>query len=244
MNRPAAIVFDMDGVLIDSEPLWRRAEIACFAEVGLGITDADCVQTQGLRIDEVVSWWFERRPWAGVSTEALAERIVDRVAALVASQGVPMPNSELAITAAREIGCRIALASSSPMRLIRAVLDRFGWQETFEVLRSAENEARGKPAPDVYLATLRALDLAPHQALAIEDSLNGLRSAKAAGLPCFAVPAPEARHEPGFGEADACFHDLGELAHALRSLGERSTGHPGDVCSDARAARHGKEESR
>jgi sugar-phosphatase len=217
-DAPLAIVFDMDGVLIDSEPLWRRAEIACFAEVGVRLEESDCVETQGLRIDEVVEWWHERRPWSGMPKAALAERIVDRVAALIRAEGAPMRGSDDAIAAAAGMGCRLALASSSPKRLIRTVVTRFGWGDAFDALCSAEDEAHGKPAPDVYRTTLEMLGVAPHEALAIEDSINGIRAARAAGLRCVAVPAPEARDDPRFAEASWCFDDLAEAARALPEL--------------------------
>jgi HAD superfamily hydrolase (TIGR01509 family) len=219
---PLAIVFDMDGVLIDSEPLWRRAEIACFGEVGVRLVDSDCRATQGLRIDAVVAYWFERRPWSGVSNEAMAQQIVDRVEALIRAEGEPMPGSAEAIATARRLGCRLALASSSSMQLIRAVLNRFGWTEVFEILCSAEHEARGKPAPDVYVAALRALGVAPQEALAIEDSINGVRSAKSAGLRCIAVPDAESAQDPRFAEADFCFANLTEVAAALPQLARAS----------------------
>ena len=229
-----ALVFDMDGVLIDSEPLWRRAEVACFGEVGLALEERDCRETMGLRIDEACAYWFERAPWTGPSVHDVALRIVDRMATLVAAEGEPMPGARRAIEAAQDEGFRLALASSSPMRLIEAVLDRFGWRDAFEVLRSAEDEARGKPAPDVYVATIRALELAPERAIAIEDSANGVRSARAAGLRCIAVPEAAARHDPVFTNlATWRFDSLDEVARALADL---RTEHADDGDEGVRAA--------
>ncbi len=213
-----AIVFDMDGVLIDSEPLWRRAEVACFGEVGLVLDERDCLQTTGLRIDEACAYWFERAPWRGPSIHDVALRIVDRMALLIASEGEPMQGARDAIDAARDSGFRLGLASSSSMRLIEAVLDRFTWRSDFEVLRSAESEALGKPAPDVYRSTIRALGIDPAQAIAIEDSANGVRSALSAGLRCIAVPEAAAASDPIFATATWRFDSLGDVAGAIATL--------------------------
>lgn len=220
MKRSAdrAFVFDMDGVLIDSEPLWRRAEIEIFGSVGLELSEADCFETQGMRIDEAVAYWFARSPWPGASISKVAEHIVDRMVELIEAEGEPMLGVAAALEAADGAGWRIALASSSSMRLIDTVLDRFGIRETFEVVRSAEDEARGKPHPDVYLATLRALGLDGCAAVAIEDSVNGMASALAAGMRCVAVPAPEMRDDPRFAPADWRLDSLLGFVEALPEI--------------------------
>lgn len=191
----------MDGVLIDSEPLWRRAEIERFADVGVALSEADCLETQGLRIDEAVAYWAPRRPWTGSTIETLAARIVDRMIELIRAEGAPMAGASASIEAARAQGWRLAVASSSSMRLIETVLDGFGWRARFEVLRSAEDEARGKPHPDVYVSAARDLGLSPARCLAIEDSANGVASARAAGMACVAVPPPETAADPRFEAA-------------------------------------------
>lgn len=218
-----ALIFDLDGVLIDSEPLWRRAEIEIFATVGLQLTEADCIRTQGLRIDEAVGFWFERAPWSGPSVEALASTIVERMAALIRSEGRPMPGALESIEAARETGWRLGLASSSSSFLIGTVLERFGLADRFECVHSAEHEARGKPHPDVYLSAARALGLPGADCVAVEDSAHGVASALAAGMRCIAVPAPETRDDPRFGVATWRLESLGALADALRSRREETT---------------------
>ena len=171
-----------------------------------------------MRIDEATAWWFERQPWTGPSVEEVAARIIARMVELIEAEGAPMAGAAEALEAAERAGFRVALASSSPMALIDAVLDRFGWTDRFEVKRSAESEARGKPHPDVYASTLRALDLAPSQAIAIEDSGNGVRSALAAGLRVVAVPEGGPTQAPPFDQATWCHATLGEVAAALPTL--------------------------
>ena len=213
-----AMIFDMDGVLIDSEPFWRRAEIKCFAAVGLTLTDEDCLKTVGLRIDEVANYWFERTPWSGVAPSVIADRIVDEMVVLIKSEGAPAQGAQEAIEAVQADGWRIALASSSSKRLINTVLESFGWQSHFEVVRSAENERHGKPHPAVYLAAVRELALEPIDCVAIEDSANGMTSALEAGVRCIAIPEAATRNDPRFDSATWRFDSLREVPQALSMI--------------------------
>lgn len=154
-----AAVFDMDGLLIDSEPFWWEAEQAVFAEVGVRLTDADCVQTMGLRVDEVVAHWAARRSWQGVPLERVAERIVQRVIEFVRTRGKEMAGAGRALSLCEGLGLRLGLASSSSPEIIYAGLDRLGFAGRFEVVRSAAHEARGKPHPDVYLSACAGLGI-------------------------------------------------------------------------------------
>lgn len=220
-NNERALIFDMDGVLIDSEPLWRRAEIETLGEVGLVLEDADCFQTQGLRIDEAVAFWYERAPWTGRSIEDIATAIVSRMAGLIRSEGEPMPGVLTSIDRALASKWRLALASSSPKFLIQTVLDQFGLTDRFECARSAEDEAFGKPHPGVYLSAARALRLEPRACVAIEDSIHGVTSALSAGMRCIAIPAPETRGEAGFAAATVRLDSLRDLPDALDELESR-----------------------
>lgn len=192
--RPAAVVFDMDGVLVDSEPLWHVAEIEVFASVGVPLTPADCLRTTGLRVDAVAAFWRAERPYDADPAD-VAAAIVSRVAELLRARARPLPG---ALDAVRHLSGRVplALASSSADVLIDAVLDRLGLRGAFAVVRSAEHEPFGKPHPGVYLTTVAALGLPAAACLAVEDSANGLRAAHAAGLRVLAVPdqpvAPDA----------------------------------------------------
>ena len=181
-----AVIFDMDGVLVDSEPLWHAAEIAAFGEVGVDLTVADCLRTTGLRIDEVAAYWHARRPWSG-DPGAVAADIVARMAHLLRTRAPVKPG---AVAAVRYFAARgpVGLASSSADVLIDAVLDRLALRDAFRVVRSAEHEPHGKPHPGVYLSTAAALGANPARCLAVEDSGNGIRAAHAAGMRVVAVP--------------------------------------------------------
>lgn len=204
----SAVVFDMDGVLIDSEPMWRAAEREVFARVGIEVTDEDLMRTMGVRIEEVVDLWHRRHPWDRPSRQAIADAIVTGVAEAVERDGVLLEGAKEAVEYFAGLGLRLALASSSPMRLIDAVLAMSGLAERFDVVHSAEEEALGKPDPAVYLSTARKLEVPPERCLAVEDSISGVRSAKAAGMVCVAVPDPAI--------------DIRELARADLVLGSLS----------------------
>ncbi len=183
-----AVIFDMDGVLIDTEPVWRRVEIEVFASLGVAITDAECRETMGMRVNEVVRLWQQRRPWSGASSDEVTRRIVDGVIEHVRTQGVATDGVFSAVRAVRRAGLLCAVASSSPSALIAAVVERLGVGGDVDVVCSAEDDVHGKPAPDIYLRTASLLGVAPASCLAIEDSINGVLSARAAGMPCIAIP--------------------------------------------------------
>jgi len=212
---PRALIFDMDGVLIDSEPLWHEAEIASAGEAGLVLTPEDCLRTTGLRVDEAVAYWCERHPHLAPHREVLVASTLDRLVDLVSRRGMPKPGVDEVLALARSRGLRLALASSSPYRVIHAVLDALGLHAVFEVIHSAEEEARGKPDPAVYLTTARKLGIEPELCIAVEDSPNGLLSAKAAGMKCIVVPEPALQDDPRFDMADARVSELGEIGSAL-----------------------------
>lgn len=178
----------MDGLLVDTEPLWQDAEIEIFATVGLHLDRPACRATQGLRVDEAVAYWYERKPWPDADIPALAERLVDRVAELMRATATPLPGVEATLALVRERGMAVALASSSTWRMIEAVLTHFDWAHRFEVVHSAEAERNGKPDPAIFLTTAARLGVEPSACVVFEDSVNGILAAKAAGMACVAVP--------------------------------------------------------
>ena len=203
-----AAIFDMDGLLIDSEPLWQDAEIAVFGELGVPLTRSMCRKTMGFRIDHVVRHWHEQYPWHDPSLEDVVERIVVTVGELMLQRGAPMPGVIDTINDLRAAGYKLAVASSSQMRLIRLALEHIGIIDRFDVLHSAESEQQGKPHPAVYSSTMARLGVEPQHCIAFEDSVAGVRSAKSAGAFVIAVPDQSERSNPGFAAADAVLESL------------------------------------
>lgn len=211
------MIFDMDGVLIDSEPFWHDGERLAFGRAGLRLTREDCLRTTGLRVDAVVDHWYARAPWASPPPWEVEATIVQRVIELVRERGEIKPGVDRALAFARRAGLRTALASSSPSVIIDAVLEKFGLRPCFEVVHSAEGEPYGKPHPGVYIQTAEKLGLRPEECVAIEDSPNGVLSAKAARMTCIAIPEPPLRGHPWFAIADAVVDSLEEIDEALWS---------------------------
>ena len=220
-----AAIFDMDGLLVDSEPLWGRAELELLGALGVPIAGTDPRRTKGVFVGEVTRYWYDRFPWDGPSTDEVARDIVDRVFDLVAQEGRLQPGVDRAISLCRDHGLVLALASSSEHRLISLVLDRFGLATHFALVHSAEEELYGKPHPAVFLTAASRLGVAPDRCLVWEDSPAGVLAAKAARMTCVAVPSVEERGQPAFAIADAV---LGSLEDADEELWRRLvSGHDG-----------------
>jgi beta-phosphoglucomutase-like phosphatase (HAD superfamily) len=219
LSRLRAVIFDVDGVLVDTEPVWRRAETDVFASVGLHLSEADCRETMGVRIGDVVRLWHERRPWAGPGVAEITDRIVAAVTEHVRTTDVARDGAVAAVRLAKECGLRCALASSSPLSLIDAVVDRLGLADAVDAVCSAENEDHGKPAPDVYLRAASLVGVEPGDCLAIEDSVIGVLAARAAGMPCIVIPDSITAEDPRLAAATLRLDSLRELDRSrLESL--------------------------
>jgi mannitol-1-/sugar-/sorbitol-6-/2-deoxyglucose-6-phosphatase len=206
-----AIIFDMDGVIIDSEPLWQTAEKLVFETIGIHLTTAMCRQTIGLRTDEVIRYWFDRQPWESKSLEQVEAELLAEVEVLILAQGNAMAGLHTILESISGSNLRLAIASSSPKKLIQSVMTKLSISDYFESFYSGFDVPNGKPDPAVYFAAANGLGLAPENCLAIEDSLAGIRSAKAAGMKVIAVPESESYDNEKFNIADLKIRSLVEL---------------------------------
>ncbi|HEU4589316.1 MAG TPA: hexitol phosphatase HxpB [Steroidobacteraceae bacterium] len=184
-----AAIFDMDGLLIDSEPFWKRAERESFAEVGIHITEEMSKVTASMTTAEVARYWYAFRPWQGRTTDDLELAVMNRVRALIDSHGSALPGVREMLGACRERGWQTALASNSPSMLCEHVLGALELEGMFDVVLSAEQVPRGKPAPDIYLEAARRLRVSPARCIAFEDSVSGVRAARGAGMTVIAIPS-------------------------------------------------------
>ncbi len=183
-----AVIFDMDGLLIDSEPLWQRARIdAVGGPEILRWTDADQKSVQG----------GSTRNWAEILCAKLdytvtLDEVIDRVLTHMETyygEGVPLlPGAREAVEGLRG-HVRLALASGSPYRLIRAVLHAAGWDGVFEEIMSTDDLAHGKPHPEIYQLVAARIGLPPERTAVVEDSGNGILAGHAAGAKVIAVPS-------------------------------------------------------
>jgi HAD superfamily hydrolase (TIGR01509 family) len=211
---PDAVVFDLDGVLMDSEQRWNAAKEALVRETGGSWRDEAPSVMMGM---SSLEWSAYLRDDLGVpmELEAISREVVRRMEDGYRRELPLLPG---AVEAVRALADRwpLGLASSSNREIIRLALELSGLAESFPVTVSSEEVERGKPAPDVYLEAARRLDVDPTRCVAIEDSSNGLRAAAAAGMGVIAVPNP---HYPPDSQAlalaAATVSGVGEVTPAL-----------------------------
>ena len=190
----AAVIFDLDGVIIDSEPVWETVRRGFVAESGGTWLPDSQRRLMGMSTAEWARYLAE-----DLAVPMAAEQVADEVVRLmVARYDVALPMIPGALEAVRRLSARwpLGLASSSPRRLIDTVLERSGLAASFKVTISTEEVPRGKPAPDVYLEVAKKLEVEPRACVAVEDSSNGVRSAVAAGMMTIALERPEYPVDP------------------------------------------------
>ena len=208
-----ASLFDMDGLLLDSEVLWHEAEVEIFGSLGVPLEDASERSTKGLFVAEVVDYWFSQYPWTGPSCDDVVAMLLQRVGDLIEEKGVMLPGAARAIDLASERG-PVALASSTPLHLIERALSHFNLRDRFATLNSAQFEPYGKPHPAVFLTAAASIGAAPTDCLVFEDSAAGVLAGKAGRMTVIAVPVEADRHLPAFGLADLVLSSLEQLQPA------------------------------
>lgn len=209
---PRAALFDMDGLLIDSEPLWEQAEVEVIAALGVDTSVRHTMpDLLGLRIDLVVDLWYQYAPWQGSSRDDVVKRIINRAIELVDERRPLLPGVEHALQLCREQGFRIGLASASPLFMLQHVLQTFGLTHYFDTLASAESLPFSKPHPQVYLNAAHALAISPLHCVTLEDSINGMIATKAARMRSIVVPSAEHAQDPRWVLADKRLNSLESL---------------------------------
>ena len=210
-----AAIFDMDGLLVDSEPLWDQAELDVIASLGVDISRRhELPDTLGLRIDMVVDLWFAQQPWNGPSRQEVTERIITRAIALVEETKPLLPGVREAVALCKSQGLKVGLASASPLHMLEKVLIMFDLRSSFDALASAEKLPYSKPHPQVYLDCAAKLGIDPINCVALEDSVNGMIASKAARMRSIVVPAHENQDDPRFVLTDVKLASLTELTAA------------------------------
>ncbi len=183
-----AAILDLDGLLIDSEPYWDRVVFERLAHLDVPAEALLPSETRGISVKEVVENYFKRYPWSGPDPQEVCIEIVSRVTDFIRREASIKPGVHELIQFFLARRIPMAICSSSPISIIEAGIDRLGIANVLTLYHSAQNEKRGKPAPDVYLTTCRKLAVEPRAAIAFEDSPNGVRAAIDAGICCVGVP--------------------------------------------------------
>jgi len=215
-----ALIFDFDGLILDTETPMYESWTEIYREAGLIVTEAQWAKLLGSSADPVEAYeLLEAHLQRPLDRALLRERRRKRELELLAKERVPTGVREL-IEQGRKCGLRLAVASSSDRGWVHELLQRHGLMTSFDVIVCAEDVRRTKPSPDLYLAALRKLNVRPKEAVAFEDSQHGVTAAKAAGLFCVAVPNRMTRHLE-FPEADRVVSCL--LGRTLREYVEAAT---------------------
>jgi mannitol-1-/sugar-/sorbitol-6-/2-deoxyglucose-6-phosphatase len=192
----------MDGLLLDTEPLWGKTMLEVAEKHQIPITRERFKETTGLRIYEVTDHWAIHYPWQGRSSKEVADEILDEIIAASKNHASILKGVEQALQLLRKNKYKIGLASSSPSRMINELVDHFGLTGYFDVITSADAVALGKPHPAVFLHCADSLGAKPNQCLVLEDSVNGMIAGKAARMKVIVVPDELHFDDPRFSIAD------------------------------------------
>ncbi len=188
-GRYRAVIFDMDGLLLDTETLWHESEVELFARRGIEFTHEDQLAVIGTNFETSARYFARRLGRPQEEGAALVEEMIGLMHERVRRQVDARPGALELVARVRSLaGVRLGLASNSPRFLVDDALATAGLTDAFEVTVSSDDVVHPKPAPDIYLRACELLGVSPAEALALEDSVSGVAAAKAAGLTCIAVP--------------------------------------------------------
>jgi len=205
------VIFDMDGLLLDTEPLWGECMLRVAIKNNINITPAQFKETTGLRIYEVTDHWAIHYPWAGNSATAVANDILDEIIAASKLHATVLPGVEQTLQLLRSHQYKIGLASSSPQRMIDALIQHFDIAHYFDVVTSADVVDLGKPHPAVFLHCADSLKSHPGKCLVLEDSVNGMIAGKAARMKVVVVPDKHHYNDLRFSLADGKLSSMTEF---------------------------------
>lgn len=218
-----AVVFDLDGVIVDSERTWDEVRRAVTRDHGGTWADDTTRAMMGMSTPEWAEYLATARG-VRLSPQQIAELVIEGMVDRYA-QGPPVLPGAVEVVRTVAETYAVAIASSSPPALIKAVLDATGLADVVRVALSSEQTGAGKPAPDVYLAAAKALDVPASRCAAVEDSTNGIRSALNAEMTVFALPNEHFPPDPAvLAQASAVLGDLRELPAALAAMEPTANG--------------------
>lgn len=204
-----AVIFDMDGVLIDSELFWRQAEMEVFSSLGVIVTDENLKVTKTMTPSEVTKYWYDKFPWKEKELREVEDMVISKVIQLIKSENCQIKGVKTFIEKL-STKYKIGLATNSPNKIIPVVLKKLNILPYFDSISSAEFEVKGKPDPAIYLKTAEKLKVKPQNCIAIEDSYLGMLAAKNAGMKVIAFT--NGNHETEYDIADYKIIDFSDAS--------------------------------
>jgi mannitol-1-/sugar-/sorbitol-6-/2-deoxyglucose-6-phosphatase len=205
------VIFDMDGLLIDSEPYWQEAGMETLEQFDVSLTLDQYHHTTGLRSSEWVDYWFDHfninKNFAAEAESTIHRKAIEKIG----DNGEAMPGVDHILSYFKQRDFRIGVATSSPMALVDVVIDKLGIRHYLDAIASAGDLPFGKPHPQVYMDCAVALAASPLECICFEDSFNGLIAAKAARMKCVIVPVADQFPLLKWGAADLKLHRLADF---------------------------------
>ena len=202
------VLYDMDGLLLDTEPLWGVSMLRVAKKHKIPITHERFKDTTGLRIYEVTDHWAIHFPWEGKTAREVADEILDDIIASSKESAGVLKGVENSLKLLKKHNYKVGLASSSPKHMIDALVDHFDLTKYFDVITSADAVSLGKPHPAVFLNCAAELGSRPNECLVLEDSVNGMIAGKAARMKVIVVPDELHFDDPRFSLADGKLRSL------------------------------------
>lgn len=211
MTQINTVIFDMDGLLIDSEPLWKESANEVFYNYGFSLSEEEYATTIGMRTMEFIQHWALKYKLPEEDVPFLNNKIIETVVKKIKERGSAMEGAIELVQAFKKFNYKIGVASSSPLQLIEVVVQKLDIENAIDVLTSAEDLEYGKPHPQVFLECAKIMDAQPFECAVFEDSFNGMIAAKAAKMFCIVVPDKKLQHQPRWSAADEKLYSLADF---------------------------------
>lgn len=212
--KKSAVIFDIDGLLINSEPLWNKAANEVFRQYGILLTQEQYATTTGLRSKEFVAHWLHQHKIPSTEFERAEQKVIDLALSLIDKEATLMPGVEHIFEFFLKKDFKMGLATSSPIELIEWIKEKLGIRSYIHSSASAQNLTHAKPHPQVYLECASKMHTSPLACICFEDSFFGMIAAKAARMTCVVVPSADHIKLEHWGAADlklSSLQNFGEL---------------------------------
>lgn len=210
-----AVIFDMDGTLIDSQPIWYQVSTDFFQKNGFPVTMDDMIKLTGSPVAKLVDYVLQAHGQKDKARAQLVTELMDYAVFEILAAKPLLPNVKDVLVQLKQQGIKIAVASASPRNMLQGIVDSCGIAEYFDYLASAEELDYNKPHPAVYLHAAQQLDVSVAECFAVEDSVLGMISGKAASMKTVVIPAQAEWDDSRWALADFKLANIAELPTLL-----------------------------